>query len=177
FDISMERKLTIGIPKMGSVICPDKRDMREKVMIYLKQLNADLFELKGLNMHATNERQNGIELIQRALEENEIDIIITCEGPIDLFGYGESIPQQFGEIGQQIARQHGKYLVRAANMCQTTAITIPIEDLASGLVIIARKGTKNADNAFYLAQKLEEVIRLPEIWQRYFLDEHRDDSR
>jgi hypothetical protein len=54
--------------------------------------------------------------------------------------------------------------VRSANICQTTAITVPTNNLATGLLIIV----KNANKALFFAKKLEEAISLPAVWKRYF---------
>lgn len=175
--VDTRRTLKIAIPKRGSVSCPDQKDMGEKVMKYLNRMDDGTYKLEELDMDGTDDRGNGIAFIQRAFEQYQADIIVTHEGPVDVYGYGETIPQGFGDVGREIARNHGKYLVRAANMCQTTAITVPTEDISSGIVIIAKNGIKNAGYAFQLAKEFEKVIQLPEVWKRYFLEEQHNDGR
>src|SRR5699024_9710136 len=108
-----------------------------------------------------------MSVVKDALENKQADIILTHEGPIDVYGYGETIPMAFGAIGQDITKNHGKYLIRAANKCQTTAITEPTKDLAAGVVIIANRGIENEKASFRLATELEYVIHHPEVWKRY----------
>src|SRR5699024_248600 len=169
-------KLNIVIPKKGSITCPDQKDMNEKVMGYLSNIRNDHHEILEKEMNGIDDREKAINVIEEVFAEQKADVIITYEGPVDVYGYGETIPGQFGPVGEDLTNNHGKYLMRAANMCQTTAITIPTHDLASGLVIISKKDINNSKKAIKLALELEKVISLPEVWMRYFLDEQRLDT-
>ncbi|UFU00245.1 hypothetical protein KO561_04640 [Radiobacillus kanasensis] len=162
--------LRIVIPKQGSVLCPDRVDMHDKVIKHLAAIKDQNLEVIEVDMYGIEDRRIGLEVITKCFEELQADIIITSEGPVDVYGYGETIPQKFKDPGLELTKNHGKYLIRAANMSQTTAITIPTETLASGLVLIARKGLEHCRYAFELAQKLEDSINLPEVWQRYVLE-------
>ena len=169
-------KLNIVIPKKGSITCPDQKDMNEKVMGYLSNITNDHHEILEKEMNGIDDREKAINVIEEVFAEQKADVIITYEGPVDVYGYGETIPRQFGPVGEDLTNNHGKYLMRAANMCHTTAITMPTHDLASGLVIISKKGINNSKKAIKLALELEKVISLPEVWKRYFLDEQRHDT-
>src|SRR5699024_1708153 len=168
---SQKKELKIVIPKKGSVICPDRIDMHDKVTDYLGLIDSRQYIIEEVNMTGIDERKAGIEVITKCFQEEQADMIITCEGPVDVYGYGETIPQHFGEPGINLTRNHGKYLIRAANMRQTTAITLSTSTLASGIVIIARSGIEHCEYAFDLAQKLEETIQLPEVWRRYYTED------
>lgn len=164
------RQMRIAIPKRGTVQCPDQKDMYEKVISYLSRLDENHFIIEEVDMTGIEDRKEGINVISKSLN-GQADVIVTCEGPVDVYGYGETIPQYLGQAGMDITKNHGKYLVRAANMCQVTAITIPIESLASGIVIIAKKGIEPCKKALQLAEQLEKVIAMPEVWKRYFIEE------
>lgn len=164
-----EEHYAIAIPKRRTVTRPDGTDMFEVVMTYLSQLDSENITIREVDMSGIDNRQMAIQTIKTCFES--ADFILTCEGPIDVFGYGETIPQQFGIVGKNITAQHGKYLIRAANMCQTTAITLPTEHLASGFVIIAKNGLDFARRAFLLAEQIEQIIELPDVWHRYFLQD------
>lgn len=164
-------KMKIIIPKENSVILPDGQDMHKKVIEYLSKIAGWNDMIEEMDMSGIEDRKKGINIIKQAFEEKNADLIITCEGPIDVFGYGETIPQLLGKVGKQLTKNHGKYLVKSANMCQATAITIPIEMIASGMVIIAKKGIRSASYALEIAEKLEASIQMPEIWKRYFVNE------
>lgn len=158
--------MTVAIPKKGSVIRPDGKDMHDLVTHYIKDFS-NVMPIE-IDMTGIEERKQALEVIQKSFEQ--ADYIITCEGPVDVFGYGESIPQAFGKAGRFITQNHGKYLIRGANMCHTTTITIPTKDLASGFVILAKYGFSHASKAIQFAQNIEEKIQLPSMWYRYFLN-------
>ncbi|WP_284139103.1 MULTISPECIES: hypothetical protein [unclassified Virgibacillus] len=164
FNIPQRERLTIAIPKKGTVISPDRVDMYEKVSHYLSMLDPNDYSIIEMDMQGMEYREKGIAVIQEAFQRLNVDLIVTCEGPIDVYGYGETMPSTFGTVGKEIFDQNGKYLVRVANMCQTTAITVPTECLATGLLIIANTGYANCMNAISLAKKLEEKIVLPHAW-------------
>ncbi len=164
------KPLRIAIPKKNSIRCPDNSDMYERVRKHLSAIEIDAYRLEEVDMSGIEDRKKGLELIDKCFHNDQVDMIVTYEGPVDVYGYGETIPQQLGEVGKSITRSHGKYLIRAANMSNTTAITIPTGELASGMVLIAKSGIDNGCYALELARKLEETIKLPEIWKRYFIE-------
>lgn len=174
FEKNENRVLKIAIPKKGTIKCPDNQDMHDKVMSYLTRIDDQQYTIVEVDMRNAGNRATGIQLINDSFNQKKVDLIVTCEGPIDVYGYGETIQGQFGHAGLDVTENHGKYLVRAANMSHTTALTVPIDHLASGLLIIANQGIENGHQAINFAQKLESKIRLPEAWIRYFLsDDHQ----
>lgn len=176
FPSSRREKIRIAIPKQGSVATPDGIDMYDKLKQHLSAIDSISFDIIEVAMKGIDDRAEGKKVIQACFEEHDADIILTCEGPIDVYGYGETIPMHFGGVGQEITQNHGKYLIRAANMAKTTAITIPTSSLASGLVLIAKEGIENCSMAFDLAERFEQSIKLPEVWRRYFLEQEQEFS-
>ncbi|WHY85834.1 amidase family protein [Neobacillus novalis] len=169
--ITTNKRIKVLIPKKNSVVCPDGVDMQQKVLTYLSRIEESPYIIEEVDMGGIEDRKRGINVIREAFKRKDVDLIVTCEGPVDVYGYGETIPQFLGKAGLDITKNHGKFLVRAANMCQTTAITVPIETIASGLVIIAKKGITSAGYALELAERLEKSIQMPEVWKRYFTSE------
>ncbi|MFS0750478.1 hypothetical protein [Oceanobacillus sp. 1P07AA] len=166
---SKNETLKIIIPKKDSLIRPDGIDMHEKLIEQISMIN-EKYQIVEVDMNGVDDRKTGIDLINMCFHDNNADLVITFEGPIDIYGYGETIPQAFGETGKSLTRNHGKYLLRAANMAGTTAVTVPSNILASGFVIIAKKGIANCGKALAMANQLEKTINLPEVWRRYYLD-------
>lgn len=166
--------LKIAIPKKGTIKCPDNQDMYEKVMSYLTRIDCQKYTVVEVDMSNAHNRATGIQVIKDSFNREKVDLIVTCEGPIDVYGYGETIQGQFGQVGLDITKNHGKYLVKAANMSHTTALTVPTDHLASGLLIIADQGIENGQRAINFAQKLESKIKLPEAWTRYYLTNNHD---
>ena len=168
-----EKELIIAVPKQGTVKTPDNKDMTEKLSPYielLSEMNCKFIYIDFSNCH---ERQTALEKIKESFVKHHADIILTYEGPIDVYGYGETIPEQFGDIGKHITENNGKFLLRAANIYKTTALTIPSKDMASGLLVIADHGYENAMKAVKVAGYLEAAITLPQVWTRYYLTNER----
>lgn len=170
------KDLLLIIPKRNSVVCPDQIDMHQKLNEYLSEINLSRYQIEEVNMSGIENRKRGIEVIEHCFNERNADLIITFEGPIDVYGYGETIPTRFGKVGKELTKNHGKYLVRAANVCNKTAVTVPTSVIASGILIIAKKGIEHCVYALELAQQLEDVIELPEVWKRYYLNESTIDT-
>ncbi|MDY0404793.1 hypothetical protein P5G51_004710 [Virgibacillus sp. 179-BFC.A HS] len=168
-----KRNVKIVIPKKGSIHCPDGMDMHDRIMNHLTKLDCSDYTFEEIDMAGIDDRRIGISTIEKCLKDVNADLILTMEGPVDVYGYGETIPQYFGNIGIDLTKNHGKYLLRAANMCHATAVTVPTSMLASGILIIAKGGAKHAGYAFDLARKFEESIKLPEVWKRCFLEEQQ----
>ncbi len=168
---STPRKMIhVAIPEKGSVITPDGYDMHDRVMNHLALIDCKPYHFEEVDMTGIGNRKKGMELIDTCFHKDEFDLIVTREGPVDVYGYGETIPEQFGKVGRDISKNHGKFLIRSANMSKATAITIPTNTLASGLVVVAKAGTEHCEMAFDLVKQLEESIKLPEVWRRYFVE-------
>ena len=168
-----EKELIIAVPEQGTVKTPDNKDMTEKLLPYIKILSEMGCKFVFIDFSKSHERQTALEKIEESFVKHHADIILTYEGPIDVYGYGETIPEQFGDVGKHITENNGKFLLRAANIYKTTAITIPVKDIASGLLVIADHGYENAMKAVKVARYLEASIRLPEVWVRYYLTNER----
>lgn len=168
-----EEKLKIIVPRQATVQTPDNFDMTEKLLPYINTLKGLNHEIVFADLSGISERQTAIERIEESFDKYPGGIILTCEGPVDVYGYGETIPETFGRAGKQLTERNGKFLLRAANMCKTTAVTIPANDIASGLLVIGNHGLKNAVNVIRIAKKLESMIKLPEVWIRYYLTNQR----
>lgn len=162
--------IKVAIPKKGSLQLPDGTDMRKEID---KSINLiDTTEIKFIEYDFDNiyERNIGIKEITNIFENNIADVILTFEGPIDIYGYDETIQRSFkGKAEKEITSNGGKALVKAINMCKCTGITIPGEKLASGFVICGKQGEEGLIKAFRLAEELDSVIEKNEIFQRYFI--------
>lgn len=194
-----DTKLRIAIPKHNSIILPDDIDMRveiDKVISNLnkhkvfeeKQLknqldskNSNVPEEKGIKLEFIEysfdniyERNIAIKEIKNIFDKDIADIILTYEGPIDIYGYDETIQKSFkGKAEKKITSNGGKGIVKAINMCKCTGITIPGDKLASGFVICAKEGIQGLINAFTLGQAIDECIEKNEMFNRYFIDREK----
>ena len=166
------RTLRIAIPLKGDCMLPDGVTMYEKLMPYLQ---ADEFagcELVECDLNGIEDRAVASEKLRKALQK--ADVVLTYEGPIDVFGRGETIPRMFaGTTGKQITANDGKFAVKSANICGYTGVTVPGPELAAGFVITADHGLKGASMALQVAELLEKQVVLPEAFLRYYFSNER----
>lgn len=191
--------LRIAIPKYNLITLPDDVDMRAEIDNVISNLNKDKDfedrllknELDSKNSNLLEEKVIKLEFIEYSFEniyerniaikeiknifDNDVaDIILTYEGPIDIYGYDETIQRSFkGKAEKKITSNGGKGIVKAINMCKCTGITIPGEKLASGFVICAKEGIQGLINAFTLGQAIDECIEKNEMFNRYFIDREK----
>lgn len=194
-----DTKLRIAIPKHNSIILPDDIDMRVEIDKVISNLNKDkdfedrllknqldsknsnVPEEKGIKLEFIEysfeniyERNIAIKEIKNIFDKDIADIILTYEGPIDIYGYDETIQRSFkGKAEKKITSNGGKGIVKAINMCKCTGITIPGEKLASGFVICAKEGIHGLINAFTLGQAIDECIEKNEMFNRYFINREK----
>lgn len=129
------------------------------------------FEFIEYSFDNIYERNIAIKEIKNIFDNDIADIILTYEGPIDVYGYDETIQRSFkGKAEKEITSNGGKGIVKVINMCKCTGITIPGEKLASGFVICAKEGIQGLANAFTLGKVIEKSIEKNEIFDRYFID-------
>jgi len=162
--------IKVIIPKTNSLILPDGINMRKEIDKVIKNLDNKRFQFIDYDFDNIYERSISIKEINNIFENDLADIILTYEGPIDIYGYDETIQRSFkGKAEKEITSNGGKALVKSINMCKCTGITIPGEKLASGFVLCGKSGKEGMLKAFYLAQELDSVIDENEIFQRYFI--------
>jgi len=96
------------------------------------------------------------------------DCLLTYEGPIDLLGVGDSVFGGMGAYARSVQQQSGKYLIKIANMINATAVALPADEVASGIVIAAREGREVGQMVLALAGQLKGLYPQPELYREYF---------
>lgn len=86
---------------------------------------------------------------------NEYDVVISKEGPIDLEGFGESVFGHFDEQTQKMQRQANKGFLRVVNMVGGVGLTIPIQELSTGYLLICRNTSTSIEKLLQIARLLE----------------------
>ena len=114
----------------------------------------------------TTNRQELMEIYHRL--SHEAEFILSKEGPIDLYGPGDSIIGSFGESGSLLQNKGQKYFVKIANLVDATAVAIPCEELGSGYLLLAKSGQENGLAAIRIGAALAREIRRPKIFEDYF---------
>lgn len=162
--------IRVAIPKRNLLKLPDSTDMRQEIDKVINLIDNKGIKFIEYDFDNIYERNVGIKEINNIFANNLADVILTFEGPIDVYGYDETIQRSFkGKAEKEITSNGGKALVKAINMCKCTGITIPEEKLASGFVICGKQGEEGMVKAFTLAEELDSVIEKNEIFQRYFI--------
>lgn len=174
-NIEIDSKLNIAIPRKGSLILPSGKDMHDFVLEVVDEIreyvNVTEFDFVGLD-----DRETTIELC-RHIFLNDIDLILTVEGPVDFYGLGDSVIGTNGDCGKSEQQKGGKYIVKVANMIDATSVTLPTKEIATGIVLTAPKGIDNGLKALYLASKLCGKYVQNDLFKRYFINSYNQEKK
>ncbi|WP_300384228.1 amidase family protein [Clostridium sp.] len=166
-----DKIIRVLIPKTNNLILPDNIDMRYELNKIISKFKEKTIKFIEYNFDNIYSREVGISEIKNIFNKDIADVILTLEGPIDIYGYDETIQRSFkGSTEIELTSKGGKALVKAANMCKCTGITIPSEKLASGYVILGKEGIEGFNKTFKVAEEIEKHIEKNEIFQRYFIE-------
>ena len=106
------------------------------------------------------------EYLKKILEE--CDVLIIDEGPIDLYGFGDSLFGHFDEETKKIQNQSGKGYVRVCNTAGATALAIPKKELGCATLLMCESKEEKVSRLLKAAEYIEDVR--DELIERYFLD-------
>lgn len=96
------------------------------------------------------------------------DVFIVSEGPIDLYGFGDSLFGHFDERTAKIQRDSGKGFVRVCNTAGATALAIPTRELGCATLLMCESSEEKVCRLLKAAEYFEEIH--DELIERYFLD-------
>jgi hypothetical protein len=165
--------LRVALPRAGDVRLPDEMDMREKLDRFLSRLPPSSCSFKDFDLTGIGERSDGVRRLTAAFAAG-FDIVLTAEGPVDVFGYDETILRSFsGPVGPLLTGKGGKFLIKAANIAHSSAATVPTDEPASALLVCGKPGISGARAALSLAAALEAVVPPAPLFKRYFLDQEK----
>ncbi|GAB6088089.1 hypothetical protein [Alkaliphilus crotonatoxidans] len=162
-----KESITVAIPKAGQGILPNGRDMVEYLQRVLERTR-DWIRWMEFDIQGLVSRQDMIDCV-KALFEAGVDMILTAEGPIDLYGSGDSVLGQWGPTGADLQQRGGKYLLKVANMVDATAVTLPTEDLGVGLLLMGPRGIGAGSRVIALGNVLQSYFKPPALFERYFI--------
>lgn len=111
-------------------------------------------------------REPLIEYLNGILSPNTI--LISKEGPVDVNSMGDSIYGHFDKETEQCQAHSGKGLMRVANMCGKSALTIPARELGCCTVLICESKPEDIIAMFQKARSLTCKGSL--LIQRYFMN-------
>ncbi|MGE5561625.1 MAG: amidase family protein [Chloroflexota bacterium] len=157
----------IVVPAASSVTRPDGLDMRTLLAPALAALAFTGAAVVELDFSGTEVRAHSLELLRAILADPEC-LILTAEGPVDVYGSGDSVLGSFGGPEAAAQLRSGKYLLRSANMAGATAVVVPGGRVSSGFLVTAPPGEEPGRRALAAAALLADVWPAPELFHRYF---------
>ena len=163
-----QQEVCIAIPKEQQVILPNGIDMRQL-------LNRAIIGLDGIvkfvevDLKRLQDRREAISICKKIFHRG-IDIIMTAEGPVDLYGMGDSVMGTWGETGRSIQQESGKYLMKVANMLDATTAALPTEELGTGILLIGHEGIHTGKAVIELGDIISKLYQRPPLFERYFID-------
>lgn len=168
------KKVRAAVPKEGSVRLPNGKDMRGQLDKVVHEISRSV-EIVEKDFKNIEDRHHGISICEDLFNEG-IDLIITLEGPIDLYGTGDSVLGLFGQTGKAIQNHSGKYLLKIANMIDGTAVTIPSDELGMGILVIGKKGIESGKRAITLGDTIRTLFPKPDLFARYFIEDYKQED-
>ena len=114
-----------------------------------------------------SDRREGLEYLEEIFQT--VDILIYIEHDIDTEGMGDSVYGSMGKHAGEQQKDSGKNLIKILNMAECSAVSIPIEDVGSSIVIAGRKGKKYLKAIIEIGKILDREYR-PELYRKYFLN-------
>lgn len=142
-------------------------DSDTKVYVSNNDLNDYPFETTSIEFKDNlSEREDLIQFLNETLPK--CDTMISNEGPIDLFGFGDTVFGHFDEITKEIQKQSLKGYLRVVNMANATAICIPKKELAQSYLLISESNLEKISKSLIIAKLL--VSEKDELIERYFRD-------
>lgn len=136
-----------------------------RIFVSSNDRNVYAFETQPIAMmDELGEREDLINFLLQTLPQ--CDMMITNEGPIDLFGFGDTIYGHFDEKTKSIQKQAHKGYLRVVNMADATAICIPKKELAQAYLIISESKPEKIAKLLRVAKEL--MSEKDELIERYF---------
>jgi hypothetical protein len=110
-------------------------------------------------------RQENINFLTKKLAE--YDVVMSYEGPIDYYGFGDSVFGLFNSISRKNQEKSGKGLIRVANMVEASALVVPSNDFSSGYVLIANSTKRGISILFDIEKRLQNKLSNA-LYRKYF---------
>ncbi|MBL4934303.1 hypothetical protein JK636_00870 [Clostridium sp. YIM B02515] len=169
--LEINKQIKIAVCTRKNTILPTKEDMREKLAPIIRKIESLGIEINEENFPDFENREEAIKRVKELYKN--YSMLITYEGPVDLLGTGDSVFGMLGSFAKSLQNQSGKYMVKIANMVNATAITIPSDEVSSGVVICARDGIEDGLSALKLAEQLKDIYEMPVLYKNYFEESYR----
>lgn len=174
-ELKKIKPIKLAVPKRGSSFFPDGRDIRDL-------LDPALDVMSGLVV-VTEKDFNGIDHRKQAITfcnelfDDGIEMIMTIEGPVDLYGTGDSVLGGWGMVGSQIQKLSGKSLLKVANMVDATALSLPTGELATGFLLLGKPGIQTEPIMLALGDLINGLNPIPPLFTKYFTEWYQAEDK
>ena len=118
----------------------------------------------GEDLDIYGPREELIEYVRKTVREGII--LISREGPVELMGLGDTIFGHFSQETKDMQRCSGKGLMRVANMCGLSAITVPDRGLGRCTILLGGSRLEDIRALFACAGRYQTPPS--ELTERYF---------
>ncbi|OTO17016.1 amidase family protein [Enterococcus sp. 3G6_DIV0642] len=168
----------IDLIKQLAQILTDHKDQEKTVTVAVdSEINKNLLSVdmetmkiitKDFSYKYQESRKKLIDEVERLFLD--VDIIISKEGPIDIYGIGETLIGHFDDQTRENQVAGKKGFIRVVNMCNAIGLIVPTTSLATGYLIIGKPQSGIEQQMFHLAKKL--IAKEDRLLKNYFLDHH-----
>jgi Asp-tRNA(Asn)/Glu-tRNA(Gln) amidotransferase A subunit family amidase len=117
-------------------------------------------------MDSSSPRNKLTEYLKEILAE--CDVFMVTEGPIDLYGFGDSLFGHYDERTRAIQKQANKGFVRVCNIADATAMAIPQNELGVAILLMCESTEEKVVKLLKLGECFKQYRN--ELIERYFLD-------
>lgn len=149
--------------------------IKDTKILLLNQIDSDIKEI--LKSHKINFSEENIELADNREElinlssdlTKKYDAVIYLEKMIDIEGFGDSVFGTMGHTATEIQNKANKKIIKVINMINGSAITLPYNEISTGLIIFGGEGIETLETILSLGKILDKERRTP-LFRKYFLD-------
>lgn len=132
--------------------------------IELNNLTGAIIEKVKMDDKYSASRVQLIENLNSLL--SRYDVVVSKEGPVDVYGIGDTIVGHFDEK-TAIIQQHGyKGYLRVVNMSSAVGLAIPSKDLSVTYLLMSKPDNKSVSKLFEIARHF--IVPQDILLQRYF---------
>ncbi len=112
----------------------------------------------------TQDREVLMDFLKQHVKENRI--LLSMEGPVDVYGIGDTVFGHHDEKTKKCQKESGKGFMRVVNMCGFSAVSIPQRELGCCVLLICQSNEQDIASMLNLGKMMIE--EKSELIQKYF---------
>ncbi len=145
--------------KLNILVAKPPKDLFQDVYINMKNLG------KSISLSFDNYKRE--ILIQDLREVNfEENILITYEGPVDYYQYGDTVMGHYCQESKSLQQMGHKYYLTVVNMLNLTSIIIPTTKHGCGILLTCKSDSAHIQQMLILAKTL--IQKRSKLEEKYF---------